>query len=311
MAVNGLMRVGEVAIRVFDLDEARRHYGQRMGLIESHVGDDDKLYYKAADEHDWYSLVLRRSDTPGIDYVGFKTLHDEDLDRYATQLGSEFGIAVRWAEPGAYPLTGRRLIFTLPTGHEAHVYAHKDQNGNGMPLRNPGTIPDEGYIRGMRIVRLDHVLIGGPNIEANREIFVRVFGWAISELLVDHTNEVPLGIFMSASTKPHDIAFLLQPDAGRFHHVSFLLDSVNDLYHAADLIGKYDIPVDVAPNRHGVTRGATIYFFDPSGNRNEVFTGGYVHYPDTPTLTWDTSQLGRATFSHDNTPRESFLNVLT
>ena len=57
--------------------------------------------------------------------------------------------------------------------------------------------------------------------------------------------------------------------------------------------------------------GATIYFFDPSGNRNEVFTGGYVHYPDTPTLTWDTSALGAAAFSQDNTPRESFFTVLT
>lgn len=310
MAVNGLLRVGEVALRVFDLDEARQHYGQRMGLIESHVGDDDKLYFKAADEHDWYSVVLRKADSAGIDHVAFKTLHDADLDRYAGELEAR-GYAIAWAEPGAYPLSGRRLIFTLPTGQEAHIYAHKDQNGNGMPLRNPGTIPDEGYIRGMRIVRLDHVLLGGPNIEVARDLFREVFGWAVSEQLVDHTNEMPLAIFMSASTKPHDVAFLLQPEGNRFHHVSFLLDNVTDLYHAADLIGKYDIAVDVAPNRHGVTRGATIYFFDPSGNRNEVFTGGYVHYPDTPTLTWDTTQLGRATFSHDNLPRESFLNVLT
>ncbi|HTK61032.1 MAG TPA: catechol 2,3-dioxygenase, partial [Pseudonocardia sp.] len=54
-----------------------------------------------------------------------------------------------------------------------------------------------------------------------------------------------------------------------------------------------------------------IYFFDPSGNRNEVFTDGYLHYPDTPTLVWDTSKLGQATFSQDNTPRQSFLEVLT
>jgi len=25
------------------------------------------------------------------------------------------------------------------------------------------------------------------------------------------------------------------------------------------------------PTRHGITRGQTIYFFDPSGNRNESF----------------------------------------
>ncbi|MCT2401405.1 catechol 2,3-dioxygenase [Novosphingobium mangrovi (ex Huang et al. 2023)] len=310
MALSGLLRVGEVGLRIFDMDEARRHYGDRIGLIESYEGDDDKLYYKCPDEHDLYSLVLRKADEAGIDYVAFKTLEDADLENYEAAL-AEFGIEVTYVDAGVYPKSGRRLIFTLPTGHEMHIYAHKEQNGNGMPTRNPGTIPDEGYIRGMRTVRLDHVLLGGPNIETNREIFDKVFGFALSEQIVDHETETPLAIFLSASTKPHDIAFLIQPESNRFHHVSFLLESVNDLYHAADLIGKHEIAVDVAPNRHGVTRGATIYFFDPFGNRNEVFTGGYVHYPDTPTLTWDTTQIGRATFSHDNMPRESFLNVLT
>lgn len=104
---------------------------------------------------------------------------------------------------------------------------------------------------------------------------------------------------------------MLQPAANKFHHISFLLESTHDVIQAADMIGKYRIPVDVGQNRHGITRGATIYFFDPSGNRHEVFSGGYVHYPDTPTLVWDTTEVGAATFSHDNTPRESFLNVLT
>src|SRR3546814_20178158 len=63
--------------------------------------------------------------------------------------------------------------------------------------------------------------------------------------------------FLSCSNKPHDIAFILQPEGSRFHHVSFLLDSVNDLFHAGDLIGKYEIPVDVSVNRHGVDRKST------------------------------------------------------
>jgi len=67
----------------------------------------------------------------------------------------------------------------------------------------------------------------------------------------------------------------------------------------------------VGPTRHGITRGATIYFYDPSGNRNEVFSGGYIHYPDLPTLTWDTTRLGHAAFSIDNTPRQSFFEVVT
>lgn len=310
MPVTGIMRVGEVAIRVFDLAESRQHYDKRMGLIETYQGDDDKVYYKCPDEHDLYSLVLRKADQPGIDYVAFKTARDSDLDDFAERLRA-FDIEVEHVPANTYPASGRRIKFNLPSGHEIHVYAEKEQNGNGMPLRNPGTIPDEGYIRGFRTVRLDHCLLGGTDIDANAKIMMEVFGFTMSEKLVAHENEMSLALFLTTSNKPHDIAFVLQPEGNKFHHVSFLLDSVNDLYHAADLIGKYNIAVDVAPNRHGVTRGATIYFFDPSGNRNEVFTGGYVHYPDTPTLVWDTTELGKATFSQDNTVRPSFLEVLT
>lgn len=310
MAIRGLLRVGEVCLRVFDIDDSRKHYGDRIGLIETYQGDPDKLYFKCADEHDWYSVVLRKADTPGIDYVAFKTYEDADLERYETAL-REYGIEVEHIASDVYPKSGRRIAFRLPSGHMMHVYADKEQIGNGMPIRNPGTIPDEGYIRGMRVIRLDHVLLGSNEIVKNKEIFTQVFDMTVSEELVSHEDGMKIAIFLTGSNKPHDIAFIMQPDAEKFHHVSFLLDSVNDLFHAGDLIGKYDIPVDVTPNRHGVTRGATVYFFDPSGNRNEVFTGGYVHYPDTPTLTWDTTQAGRAQFSHDRTPRESFLTVLT
>lgn len=310
MAIRGLLRVGEVCLRVFDLDEARRHYGERIGLIETHKGDRDKLYYKASDEHDIYSLVLMQSDTPGIEYFAFKTYADSDLERFEKAL-TEYGLTVEHIPAGTYPRSGRRIQFRLPSGHLMQIYAQKDQIGNGMPTHNPGTIPDEGYIRGMRVIRLDHILLGSSEIMRNREIFTSIFEMSISEELISHEDETRIAIFLTGSNKPHDIAFVLQPDGNRFHHISFLLESVNDLFHAGDLIGKYNIPVDVSPNRHGVTRGATIYFFDPSGNRNEVFTGGYVHYPDTPQLTWDTSQIGRATFSHDNMPRQSFLDVLT
>ncbi|HCE76743.1 MAG TPA: catechol 2,3-dioxygenase, partial [Dehalococcoidia bacterium] len=55
----------------------------------------------------------------------------------------------------------------------------------------------------------------------------------------------------------------------------------------------------------------TIYFFDPSGNRNEVFAGGDYHYPDHPPVTWDAEELGKAIFYHDRVLNERFLTVLT
>lgn len=310
MALRGILRLGEVALRVMDMDEARQHYGQRVGLHEVMTDAEGKVYYKAWDEHDHHSIVLRQADRPGMDYFAFKVYDDATLTDLEAKVRA-FGLQVERIEAGLYPKSGRRIQFVLPSGHVMQLYAHKEQTGNTLGTLNPGVMPDEGVIRGFRVNRLDHALLGGTQIDENARLFREVFEFDLSERLIDVDNKMSLALFLSCSTKPHDIAFVLQPEPNRFHHVSFLLESVTDVIHAADLIGKYRIPVDVGPNRHGVTRGATIYFFDPSGNRNEVFSGGYVHYPDTPTLTWDTSELGAATFSQDNVPRESFLTVLT
>ena len=66
---------------------------------------------------------------------------------------------------------------------------------------------------------------------------------------------------------------------------------------AADIIARYDIPLDIGPTRHGITRrGQTIDFFDPSGNRNEVFSGGFIYYPDNPPRVWSIDKIGKAVF---------------
>lgn len=310
MALRGLLRLGEVAVRVLDMAEAREHYGKRMGLHEVMTDAAGQVYFKAWDEHDHHCLVLREADSSGLDYFAFKVFDDATLDELEPKIRA-FGLHIEHIEAGVYPKSGRRLQFTLPSGHIMQLYAHKEQTGNSLGVLNPGVLPDEGVIRGFRINRLDHALLGGVDIDESARLFTEVFGFDLSERLIDAEGGQSLALFLTCSTKPHDIAFVLQPTPGRFHHVSFLLDSETDVIHAADLIGKYRIPVDVGPNRHGVTRGMTIYFFDPSGNRNEVFSGGYVHYPDTPTLTWDTTELGHATFAQDNVVRESFLTVLT
>jgi catechol 2,3-dioxygenase len=55
---------------------------------------------------------------------------------------------------------------------------------------------------------------------------------------------------------------------------------------AADTCAYHGVPIDAGPTRHGATRGWGLYFFDPAGNRNEVYTGGYWADPDREPVTW-------------------------
>ena len=96
------------------------------------------------------------------------------------------------------------------------------------------------------------------------------------------------------------------------HHIAFFLDSWHDVLKSADVMAKTKTRIDVAPTRHGITRGETIYFFDPSGNRNETFAGlGYLAQRDRPVTTWTEDQIGSGIFYHTGDLVPSFTEVYT
>ena len=96
------------------------------------------------------------------------------------------------------------------------------------------------------------------------------------------------------------------------HYIAYFLDSWHDVLKAADVMGKNRVRIDVAPTRHGITRGETIYFFDPSGNRNEAFAGlGYPAQRDRPVTTWTENRLGSGIFYHTGDMVPSFTEVYT
>ena len=150
---------------------------------------------------------------------------------------------------------------------------------------------------GMAARRFDHSLLYGPDIEKNLDFFEKALDFRCAER-VDMPDGL-LAIWLTCGMKAHDIAFVKYPEPGKLHHVSFDLENWQAVGHAADIITRYDISIDIGPTRHGITRGQTIYFFDPSGNRCEVFAGGYTYYPDLPTRTWDETQVGKGIFYYE------------
>ncbi len=305
----GIMRPGHVQIRVTDMDEAVKHYRDLLGLIE--VGSDElgRRYFKAWTEIDKFSVVLNPSDQAGMDFMGFKVLDEETLDNLKQDL-IDFG-ALDVEEIPAEELQGcgRRVRFTAPTGHSFELYATKEQTGKwGIAERNPEAWPRG--LQGMKATRFDHCLLYGDDIDGTLELFTKVLGFDLAEQVITPDNEI-VSIFMTISTKAHDVAFIKHPEKNKFHHASFFLETWQDVLKSADLLSMTDTPVDIGPTRHGLTHGQTIYFFDPSGNRNEVFTGGDYHYPDHPIVTWDAEEIGKAIFYHDRVLNERFLSVLT
>lgn len=304
----GVMRPGHIQLRVLDMEEALAHYRDLIGLIEMDRDEQGRVYLKGWSEIDKFSVVLREADQPGLDYLSFKCVDEATVDKLRTELINH-GCTVEDIPAGELKDCGRRVRFDTPTGHKFELFATKEQTGKwGINPINPEAWP-EG-LKGMKAVRFDHALLYGPNIAGTAEIFINILGFDLAEQVVN-ADEAGVANFLTCSCKAHDLAFIECPEPGKLHHASFLLETWDDVLRAADLISMRDVSIDIGPTRHGLTHGKTIYFFDPSGNRSEVFCGGDYHYPDHPTVTWHEEQLGKAIFYHDRVLNERFLTVLT
>lgn len=304
----GVMRPGHVQIRVLDLEEARKHYVDLLGLVEMDSDTQGRVYLKGWTEVDKFSVVLVEADQPGMDFMGFKCLDEQTLDQLHQSLIA-YGVEVEEVPAGELKDCGRRLRFQAPTGHYFELFATKEQTGRyGVGNHNPEAWPRD--LKGMKAQRFDHCLLYGPNLDETYDLFREVLGFDLCEQVMTPDGK-RVAQFLTTSMKAHDIAFIDHPEAGRFHHASFYLETWEDVLRAGDLISMTDTSIDIGPTRHGITHGQTIYFFDPSGNRNEVFCGGDYFYPDHEPITWDADKLGKAIFYHDRQLNERFLTALT
>lgn len=109
-----------------------------------------------------------------------------------------------------------------------------------------------------------------------------------------------MGLALSVTALPHDIAVHREPAGteAAFHHVSYHLDSLQDLWAAADVLAEHGVPPDGGPGRHAITRADFLYVSDPaSGLRVEFFAGpGYLNFePDWEPIEWTEEDIGGET----------------
>lgn len=313
----GVLRIGHASLKVMDMAAAVKHYEEVLGMKTTMKDKAGNVYLKCWDEWDKFSIVLTPSDRAGLNHVAYKVEKDEDLDAIQAKVKS-LGVKTKMLPEGTLPSTGRMLQFDMPSGHEMRLYAHKEFVGTEVGSTNPEPWPDG--LKGAGAHWLDHLLLicpldpasGVNKMAENAEFFKKALDfYLVEQIMVGPEANIQAAAFMSVTNTPHDIAFVGGPSAG-LHHVSFFLDSWHDVLKAADVMGKKKVRIDVAPTRHGITRGETIYFFDPSGNRNETFAGlGYLAQRDRPVTTWTEDQIGSGIFFHTGSLVPSFTEVYT
>jgi catechol 2,3-dioxygenase len=99
MALTGVLRPGHAQLRVTDLDHALHFYRDVLGLVETGRDSTGRVYFKAWDERDHNSIVLRKADTAGIDHFAFKVLDAATLTRLESDLRA-WGVAIERVPEG-------------------------------------------------------------------------------------------------------------------------------------------------------------------------------------------------------------------
>jgi len=299
----GILRLSHVEVKVPDLELCTAYYTEVLGLIEVDR-EPERVYLKCWDEYDHHSVVLRYAPRYGLEHMSYKVEHERDLEELERAVEA-FGAPVKRVAPGEERGQGEAIRFETPSGHLMELVHHLDKVGNLLPKTNPPPEP-QGLV-GIHPPRIDHVFVTAEDVDEATRFYREALGFRLTEQLVARDGHL-LGAWLERSHSPHDLALVTGPNGG-LHHFAFWLDDWNEVRRAADILAYHGVRIDVGPTRHGVTRGYTIYFFDPVGNRNEVFTGGYWVDPDFEPVTWTEDEMGRAIFYYEGALNQRFLTV--
>ncbi len=303
----GVMRMGYAHVRVTDMAEAKDHYANTLGLYQT-LEQDGRVYYKGWDEWDHHSVVLEEGGV-GVVKFGFKVERAEDIDEIELK-AQKFGVTTERMTAGENPEVSDGLRIFTPSDHVLEVYHAQTLIGTEVGTHNPESFPR--HLVGIGVPALDHALILAEDVATMQAMFGELFGYFATERVQTTLDDDAhlIATWLTNNNQIHQIAVLEGPQS-RLHHFAFKLGDWSDVGRAADIMAMDDVPIDIGPTRHGITRGQTVYFFDPSGNRNEVFAGGYPAYPDRPVSVWTPEQIGKGVFYHARELNERFMTVST
>ena len=137
--------------------------------------------------------------------------------------------------------------------------------------------------------RIDHLNGLAVDISASRKFFEDYLGFRLTEQIVLNDGS-EAGIWMTATNKSYDFAYTRDHTGtkGRFHHVTYALNSREDVLLAADIFLENGVFIETGPHKHAIQQTFFLYVYEPGGNRVEVANAGarLVLAPDWKPITW-------------------------
>ena len=267
-------------------DDSLRFFVDVLGMTES-GRRGDSVYLRAWDDYEHHTLKLTASKVAGMGHVAFRATSPEALERRAAIIDAA-GFGTGWTDGDLGH--GRTYSFRTTDGHNMEIYY--DTEWYAPPPHLKPALKNQAQrfpARGVNVRRLDHLNLLAADVRALRLFFEDVLGMRTTEMIVlDNGDEA--GAWVTTTNKSYDLAFTSDHYGarGRFHHLTYAVDSREDVLRGADIFLENGIYIETGPHKHAIQQTFFLYVYEPGGNRVEVDSAGarLVLAPDWQPVVW-------------------------
>ncbi len=304
-----IAHVGHVELFTPKPAESLAFFTSVVGLHET-ARSGDSVYLRAWGDYERHSLKLTAHATSGLGHVALRVRSGETLHRLVGLLEAN-GADGRWVEDEMH---GPAYRCQAPDGHAVELYWETRRFVATPDVATAFRNQPQRYVpRGIAPRRLDHLNLLARDVPASRRFFQERLGMRLTEQIVlDDGSET--GAWLAATNKSYDLAITKDRSgaSGRLHHVTYAMDSREDVLRAADILRDAGVPIETGPHKHTIGQTFFLYCYEPGGNRFEIGAGGYLILdPDWQPVVWTQAERAQgqawglqtvATFHTHGTP---------
>ncbi len=270
------------------LHESTRFFTEIMGMSISDT-KGESVYLRAYDDYEHHTLKLTAHKHAGIGHYAWRLRHADLLEEKAKMI-EKTGLGIGFTEGDLGH--GKTYQFRMPSGHLTEIYFESDKyqakNGQVSALKNTAS---KFPARGINVRRLDHLNLLAPDVAAFRDFQLNYLGGRLTETIIFNENDVK-GAWFSVNSKSYDLAVTGDHIAGmqgRFHHLTYAVNSREEVLIAADIALENGIFIETGPHKHAIQQTFFLYVYEPGGNRIEIAnpTARLVLDPDYQTIVWN------------------------
>jgi catechol 2,3-dioxygenase len=251
----------------------------------------DSVYLRAYDDYEHHTLKLTAANQPGLAHFAWRTRSPQALERRVAAI-EKTGLGQGWTDGDLGH--GPAYAFKTPDGHNVEIYYETEWYRAGEEdkpaLKNQASrFPG----RGVNLRRLDHLNLLAADIPAMRVFHAETLGARLTETIIfDDGSEKAL--WFSVNNKSYDLAIAEDHTGsrGRLHHVTYAVNSREEVLLAADICLENGVFIETGPHKHAIQQTFFLYTYEPGGNRFEIAnaTARLILAPDWQTIVWNEAE---------------------